>query len=644
MEESEDRKHVAVWTFKRVVPLVIYGYILGIIIALYCSWWHPTWFPLDLGSRWMAIVLGVLVFILLFYDRAMRCILVMTIPELCGSRGRAFLLSVAFVIAVLGPTLNIIDNLKVLMRSLACNQVLLSQAIGQMLDVIMEPVHAVQLSVDLMLNEVRGVLKGVMVILVSIQVHLIVIIDTLKNGAAWLKSVVDLCNAEMGTPWGRCKKSAKMAMERCRDKLGNMKSLCHASKLFLALCYPAKLIDVFCSGYWDLSWTLLDRVLERRYLLELCSCLIHWNLYPGYQQFVSHIEQMFDANITFGHEFSFETNTSKSTEEVGEEVIEAIEERLHPFEMLSVIVNLFCWVTLFTVLLKSTIFFLRYTHSRPFQNVFITELLEEVDAKNKKHGSQALFPLHRLERHLYMRLIGRAVAPFEFLTLVRDAFFLATISLQLFGICFLDYALFWLLATISYYAHQESGLEVPAFIDLEIKGGGFVGDTMRGIANAFRPLTQMSVLDSDSCIPLPEEPDYWNYYQIGGLCLISWFMLLTEPYVLRSRHTIMACFYPDRAYERAVFMHWSILRNREFIFKFARRKARNKHIHKDNFKESYCISMMISILVRPAANHCNTPGCPGNYCDECFESGRMVCCLCQRPLDYADYSDCSEVE
>lgn len=115
---------------------------------------------------------------------------------------------------------------------------------------------------------------------------------------------------------------------------------------------------------------------------------------------------------------------------------------------------------------------------------------------------------------------------------------------------------------MSFYGHQEAGLEVPAYIDLEIKGGGFVGDIMRGIANAFRPLTQKTVLETNPCLPLPVEPLYSVYSQIGGLCLLAWLILLAEPYILRLRHPIMAYFHPERAHERAVFLHRTIYMNR----------------------------------------------------------------------------------
>lgn len=110
---------------------------------------------------------------------AARCIVTLALPSLCSSRGRAFLISLAFVIAAVGPTANILANLKVMLRSLACGQELLRQALGQMLDVILEPVNAIQLAVDLLMREVRRVLKLAMVVLLRIQDQLIAISEYL---------------------------------------------------------------------------------------------------------------------------------------------------------------------------------------------------------------------------------------------------------------------------------------------------------------------------------------------------------------------------------------------------------------------------------------------------------------------------------
>lgn len=201
-------------------------------------------------------------------------------------------------------------------------------------------------------------------------------------------------------------------------------------------------------------------------------------------------------------------------------------------------------------------------HSRQFQNVFLTKILSDIDRRHEKHGYDPLLPLHQLERAKYMKLTSLRLTLFEFVSIVENACFMATTCLQLFAICFLDYGLFWLLATISLHGHQETGLEVPAYVDLEIKGGGFVADVMRGIANAFRPLTQKSILDVNPCLPLPVKPDYAEYLIILLLCLLAWLILLAEPYILRTRHLIMAHFYPKRAKERGMFLYNMISEDR----------------------------------------------------------------------------------
>ncbi|EDW92666.1 DC-STAMP domain-containing protein 2 isoform X2 [Drosophila yakuba] len=648
MEKSEP-SYGAMWTFKLVAPYVIVGYLCGLAVTLAWNWWQLGYLVLSLNLTYafpVAIVLALL------YSRPVRCILTLAVPSLCSSRGRAFLISLAFVVAAVGPTANIVSNLKVMLRSLACGQELLRQALGQMLDVILEPVNAIQLAVDLLLQEVRRVLKLAMLVLLRIQDHLVAIIETLKNCAAWLKSIVDMCNTEMGTPWARCKKTAHQAMIRCQSKLGVFKALCHATKLFLALCYPAKIIDVFCSGYWDFSWGLLDKIFER------------------YREFVRHIEEMFDANITFEHEFFFDTNSSKSLVDVGEEIIQDINKRLPSFIFLSSFVDILCWVMVVTVFLKATIFYLRYMHSRQFQNVFMTKILSDIDRRYEKHGYDPLLPLQRLERSKYMKLTSLRLTLFEFVSIVENACFMATTCLQLFAICFLDYGLFWLLTTMSFHGHQESGLEVPAYVDLEIKGGGFVADVMRGIANAFRPLTQKSILDVNPCIPLPVKPDYAKYIIILLLCLLAWLILLAEPYILRTRHLIMAYFYPERAKERGSFLYNMISEDRISIFKFVRRRKRNKFNHTPNVKKTRnftwlysgfsCLICLCSCcpfcqstercticgraLTPSNRNPCDTPGCKGVYCSKCFEKSHNKCCLCNRPVDYGDFSDVTEVD
>ncbi|XP_020816188.1 DC-STAMP domain-containing protein 2-like isoform X2 [Drosophila serrata] len=617
----------APWTLMAVSPFVFLGYGAGLVIALCWYWWDWEFSERDLRIQ-------------------LRCILFLAMCSLCSSRGRGFLVSVAFIFVSIGPATNILANLEVLLRSLACGQELLRLALGQMLDVILEPVNAIRLAVDLMLQEVNKVLNQIMSVLLRMQVHLIVVIDTLKNCAEWLKSILDLCNTEMGSPWARCKETAHKAMVRCQAKMGVLKAVCHFTKFFLALCYPAKLIDVFCSGYWDFTWDLLDKILLR------------------YREFVRHIEQMFDANITFEHKFFFDTNASKSLSDVGEEIMKDINERLSPFYNVQSFTDVLSMIMFSTVFLKAIVFYIRYMNSRHFQNVYITKKFEQLDQRYVRHGFYPVLPLGRLETPKYMKITSGRLTVLEIFSIVENTFFMMTACLQIFTICLLDYGLFWLLAMMSYYGHQEKGLEVPAYIDLEIKGGGFVADVMRGIAGAFRPLTQKTTIDSNLCLPLPIEPNYIRYVKMLVILLLAWILVALEPYILRTRHIIMEHFYPKRAVERRLFLYRKISESRITNFKFERRRVRNEIIHQGKVSTfrwltwlrvkfsccccccplgDHCI-ICERLLTSSNSHFCNTPNCKGIYCDECYEESKHKCCICKHPLEYGDFSDCSEVE
>lgn len=39
---------------------------------------------------------------------------------------------------------------------------------------------------------------------------------------------------------------------------------------------------------------------------------------------------------------------------------------------------------------------------------------------------------------------------------------------------------------------------------------------------------------------------------------------------------------------------------------------------------------------------CQTPGCPGIYCEECFTDLQNLCTVCLDPIEYGDLSDISE--
>ncbi|TDG45152.1 hypothetical protein AWZ03_008402 [Drosophila navojoa] len=581
-----------------IIPLTICGYLTGIGLILLWYEWHPGLKPRDVTQRSLIYVCLGLLGTTMIFSRSVRCILTLALPSLGSSRGRALLIALAFFLAARGPIANIVANLMALLRSLACGQELLRQALGHMIDMFKEPVRAVQMAIEQLLDELRRVMRQLLDLLVRIQSYLMVIVDTFKACADWLKAILELCNSELGTPWTRCQTAAKRAMLKCRARLGFLKALCYATKIFLALCYPAKLVDVFCAGVWDGSWEIVDTILER------------------YYEFVAQLEEMFDVSISFEHQFHFQTNASRNLSDVGDEIIEDIKVRMRPFMVFDSWLDFLCWIMVLSIFIKSIYFYLRYMHSLSYQNRFLTRSLYAIDAKCRERGAPTVMPLQGLEHLKYRKLGSIRLTALESVRLAENATLMLNTCLQLGIICLADYGVFWLLDMITYYGEEQDDIEIPPFLDVQVEGGGFVGDVMRGVANAFRPMSQLPRVNSKSCLPEPVEPDFRYYIAILLLCLLAWFIVFAEPYLLRLRHAIMQHYYPERAHVRAVYLHNKIIAERG----------------------------LPTALYSSNRVHCDTPNCRGLYCQRCYSESKHKCCLCRRPIDYGDHSDISELQ
>lgn len=58
--------------------------------------------------------------------------------------------------------------------------------------------------------------------------------------------------------------------------------------------------------------------------------------------------------------------------------------------------------------------------------------------------------------------------------------------------------------------------------------------------------------------------------------VLSWILLVFEPYGLRVRQVVMNQLYPEKANERAAWLCNQIIRRRTSFMKFARRKVRQQ--------------------------------------------------------------------
>uniref|UniRef100_W8BV95 DC-STAMP domain-containing protein 2 n=2 Tax=Ceratitis capitata TaxID=7213 RepID=W8BV95_CERCA len=642
---AEER--VAKFFTKTVVTLLILGYLTGVGMAMVWQLYETGRFRLPSGL-WLKLNIIVLVFLFLCYSRNVRCIVTLCIPIMCSSKGRSLLITFAFILVATGPTWNILRNVDVLTSSLSCGQTQLKHALEEMLEVMKEPLVAIKRAVQTAMSNIKKVMKQVELLLYRIKELVLVVLSGIKVMMEWLNSIVKFCNKEYGTPFDRCMKIADDAMKDCREKLGYFQGLCHATHLFSMLCYTVKVIDLVCVMVVFFDDSVLGTIMEKL------------------KEFTEGIKNMFDASVTFDHDFTFSTVASKNLTDVGRDIMDEIHLRMRGFFLifgwLDVVGGFLCiWV-----IIKALYFKMKYLRQPGYDNRYLTKDFLEIDEQRKLTEEERALPLKKMEKRKYIWITSCRLTRREVFRLMRSMLFLFITTVQIFCICFADYSFYWVLAMITYYGSQTANIEVDPYIAVDVEGDGYVSDMLRGIVDAFEPFSQKYSIDATPCLPRPRRPNFRRYLEIGGCCLLAWIFLFCEPYGLRLRHIVMRLYYPAEARQRAAWLYNEILMKRMTFLKLLRRKARAKFKHDPRAdpytfldwlraKTAGCFlcrfilghrkgdtCLLCGFPLKGDRVECSTPGCKAVYCQSCFDESNKICCICKKPVEYGDESDISE--
>ncbi|KAL1513928.1 hypothetical protein ABEB36_003266 [Hypothenemus hampei] len=588
--------------------------------------------------------LGCILTIGLAFSSNIRCIVLLTLPQFFSKRGRQALMAYAFILALTGPAQNTLNNLGILNESLACGQEQLKQAVKQIIDVIKKPFMAIKEAIKKVIRTVKEIVKKIKEILLKIKRIVMAIVRVIKSVFEFLGKMINICNKELGTPFERCTRVFENAIADCNAKLGPLFNwLCSLAYIVKAVCYIVKIFDYICMIVDFISNSIVGVIIRKIKI------------------FVRHIKTMFYVRIRFAHSFKYKTVASKSVTEIAKEIVKEVKARSQG------IVAFFNFMTsasmlFFTYLIFQVIFYrFKYLTSEKFDNIYITKNFRKIDQRRAKTGKETVLPLTKSEQQTYVPIASAKLVRSERRSLSKNITKLATASVKLGTHMAADYSLYWVLNLISHHARYQSKVQAPNFPVAHITGEGFLAKLLRSIVNAFQPVGIKLEIDTVPCLPIPIPPDFDRYIQIGITIAICWILTVFEPYGLRLRNAIMGYYYPLRAKQRTIWLYNHILRSRVSFLLLARRKLRKKFGLKGQGDEISCKQLLRTKLricfgrnlekscllcaeifkesEKSRFIKCSTPGCPGLFCLECFESLKNICPVCLSPIEYGDIED-----
>ncbi|KAG5678517.1 hypothetical protein PVAND_008184 [Polypedilum vanderplanki] len=557
-----------------------------------------------------------------------------------SKRGRMFIIAAAFMIALSGPTKNLIKNGEILSDSLSCSQDQLRIALNEFSNAIKEPYKIMKETFSQILPVIKENVEKIKTNLIEMKRHLTGVVQNIRKAFAWLASIANMCNME---PYKKCIAGFEQSIGNCRDNLGIFASFCDAGYLVKNFCYTFKTIEVLCE------------------IIDFISDSVLTNIEKQMKIFVDNVKEIFYVSVSIDHNFEFQTNSSKNLSQIQAEINKDIQERTsHALKFID-FAKIFLSLYFILIFIKAIQFHRKYLSHLHYKNIYITRQFYDIDKHRDEMGMDKVLPLTHKERKRYIEMTSIKLMRHEWRHIFSSSIFLLFSSMHLSGILIADYSLFWILTMIRfyYYGNQASiksediESEVAMF-SIEINGEGIIAEFCQDLANILKPLMNVDNLDFTKCLPMPLPPDFEKYKTIVLFTSFSWILLFCEPYALRLKHVIMHYYYPEMSKDRSIWLYNEILRKRTSFLKYIRRQAKNKIFGKDSLikEEKTFIQLVRSKLNRfPILTkiigqneslscvlcgreekddliRCETSACTGIFCFECYNDVKKLCPMC----------------
>lgn len=115
--------------------IIFLSCLKALAILTYTLWkLLQDYFGCSLLKTWIIISVVIIpLAILITFHSYSQCIFMLTIPQIVSKRGRMFLIAAAFLIALSGPTKNLLRNGEILSESLSCSQVIIKNIVSLLL-------------------------------------------------------------------------------------------------------------------------------------------------------------------------------------------------------------------------------------------------------------------------------------------------------------------------------------------------------------------------------------------------------------------------------------------------------------------------------------------------------------------------------
>ncbi|RVE63125.1 hypothetical protein OJAV_G00164440 [Oryzias javanicus] len=585
-----------------------------------------------------------------------RANIMVMLPSMCSARGRSFILLLFMSLLLSGPLDNMLENTERAASSLLCGAEVAANQTKELMQRAATPLFSV-------LDDIREISRNARAVAGRVQNFINALTDgvrhvarTLRNVLHFLVDIGDICNDKLGVPYRKCRELFAGARSDCADLLGEFNFLCDIMDTFLPLCNIARAGEFFCIIPSYVATHLKQRLAD-----------------PTVAAFRKMMRE-FDFNISASVKLDLDVNSSRSVQQVSQDIMNEISSDLRVLEQLREPLVYCSLVLLACSFLRAVRYRRRYLRELDFDNVYITAQFRQLDERLRLGGGASVLPLTRREANTYISPLSLQLSFRE-----RRAVLVGVVSVlrhMLMGglLVVLDFLVFWILDQVHLQVKGDVIARAPVRVAVQVNGSGYASDIFRDLVASFDILQGGNVtVISRKCLLEPLQPDAATCSVLGFLLALALCASLTGGLVRRCRRLVCASYHPEREQERILFLHQKILDQRRAAGSALRRAAVRTRAQRERAggggggglrallmrlpggahlvqvlglsPSVTCLSCGETVTARePDAVTCSTPQCSGVFCRPCFHSWGSVCFVCQRPPTFQEEEEEEELD
>ncbi|XP_034410402.1 DC-STAMP domain-containing protein 2 [Cyclopterus lumpus] len=554
------------------------------------------------------------------------------LPSLCSAKGKKFLLFLFVSVLLAGPLNNTLENTERAAASMMCGAELAANQTQELMQKAATPLFSALSSIREISSNARAAAGRVHHFIRALTDSVRHVARTLRNVLHFLVDIGDMCNATLGSPYRKCRAVFAEARADCSGLLGELDFLCDIVDAFLPLCSLARAGELFC---------IIPSYIASHLKKRLAA--------PAVAAF-DRMKRQFDFNLSATVTFDLDTNSSRSLQQVAQDIMEEVSSELHVFQKLSDPLTYGGLVLLAWSFLRAVRYRRRYLRELDFDNVYISAQFKELNQQVTSGGGASVLPITRREAKTYIRPLSCHLTSGERRAVLRGV--VSVLRHLVMGglLVALDFLVFWMLDQVHHQVKGDVVARAPVTVAVQVNGSGYASDIFRDVVASFNVLQRGNVtVVSRKCLMEPSEPDRDTCFTLGFLLGLALLVSLTGGFMQRCRRLVCAAYHPERELERIQFLRQKILDQRTTVWRALRRSAARSpgggggggglpggaHLaHLLGGPSVSCLSCGEEVRQEDDMVTCDVPQCPGVFCGLCFHALGNRCVVCTRPLTF----------